>query len=113
MRASFLSLVLARALYYVAKDMQVVIGFTSYTLELWNSSFNAETNARYRSQKMTVFRANNVVIDFTPETAKLVFTSDAIPELEELIRHPTPALPSSAAQPPSSEAPFEEEPMDL
>ena len=59
------------------------------------------------------FRANNEVIDFSPETAKLVFPSDAIPELEELIRRPTPAPPSSAAPPRSSEAQLEEEPMDL
>ena len=48
MRASFHTPVLAQALYYVAKDMQVVIRLTSYTLELWNSSFNAETNSKAR-----------------------------------------------------------------
>ena len=57
MRATFPSSVLARALYYVAKDMQVQIGFTPYTLELWNSSFNAETTSRSRLQRMTIFRA--------------------------------------------------------
>ena len=52
------------------KNMQVTLGFIPYTLELWNSSFNAEANTRQRSQQMTLFRSSFAVKDFTPQTAQ-------------------------------------------
>ena len=52
---------------------------------------------------MTIFRANNQVKDFTPETAKLVFPVEAVLALEQMIRNPTLALPvGEEAQPESA-----------
>jgi len=98
MRASFPNVVLARALYYVAKDMQVTLGFTPYTLELWSPSFNAEANTRQRSQQMTLFRPSYEVKDFTPQMAQQVFPLESMAALESLISNPTPALPTGGDQ---------------
>ena len=113
MRATFPSSILARAFYYVAKDMQVQIGYTPYTLELWNSSFNAEFTSRSRAHKMIIFRASNQIQDFTPETAKLVFPSEAQGSLEQMINDPTPALPMGEAAQPQDAPQYEEETMDM
>ena len=47
-----------------------------------------------------------------PGDAKHVFPVEAVPELEEIIRNPTPALPAVAEPPRSSEAQQKEDTMD-
>ena len=93
MRVTFPSSILARVFYYVGKDLQVQIGHTPYTLDFWNSSFNAEFTSRSRAQKMSIFRASNQIQEFTPATARLVFPNEALGSLDQMLLHPTPALP--------------------
>ena len=113
MRVTFPSSILARAFYYVGKDLQVQIGHTPYTLDLWNSSFNAEFTSRSRAQKMFIFRASCQLQEFTPDTARLVFPTEALGSLDQMLLNPTPALPvGEDAQ--LQDAPlYEEEHMDL
>ena len=62
---------------------------------------------------MIIFRASNQIQDFTPETAKLVFPSEAQGSLEQMINHPTPALPMGEAAQPQDAPQYDEETMEL
>ena len=111
---SYLSFVNTRqSIFYVGKDLQVQIGHTPYTLDFWNSSFNAEFTSRSRAQRMSVFRASNQIQDFTPATARLVFPNEALGSLDQMLLHPTPALPLGEDAQPQDAPQYEEEPMDL
>ena len=93
MRATFPSSILARAFYY--------------------ASFNAEFISRSRTQKMIIFRVSIQIQDFTPETAKLVFSSEAQGSLEQMINYPTPALPTGEAAQPQDAPQYDDETLEM
>ena len=62
---------------------------------------------------MIIFRVSNQIQDFTPETAKLVFPSEAQGSLEQMINYPTPALPTGEAAQPQDAPQFDDETLEM
>ena len=106
LRASFPSATLARTFYFVAKEIRVESSHRTYTLDLWNSSFNVELSSQDRQKRMSLFRAKAKIQDFTPTVARLVFTEEGCSEMLALLSQPTrpPSLTGQAAS--SSNAPM-------
>ena len=92
MRASFPSATLARVVYYVAEDIRVEINRRTYTVDLWNSSFNLELNTQDRQKWMALFRAKAKIQDFTPTVARLVFMTELSDAMLTLLQSYTPAI---------------------